>query len=451
MAEAIEVDLVVVGAGAAGLVAAREARRAGADVIVLEARERVGGRMVSEPIGGGEQVEMGGQWVGPTQERVLALASELGLETFPTHTDGANLLELDGRLRRYAGTIPRLNPLVLADVEVARRRLERAARAVDPGSPWSAPNAERLDSQSLASWLRRNARTRTARRLIAIAGRTVWGAEPADLSLLYALAYTRAGGGFDRLLDVEGGAQQDRIVGGSQLLATRIADELGERVVTGAPVRRIGWGAEGIRCAAGGLEVRARRAILAVAPPLTARIDFEPVLPPLRAQLAQRMAPGWLIKLAAVYPEPFWRHDGLSGEAVSTGGPATLTFDNSPPGGTPGVLVGFVGGADAAPFARLEASERRREALGGFARLFGERARRAERFLERDWAADPWSGGGPVANLGPGAVTTVAAALREPLGPIGWAGAETASAWCGYIDGAVRSGERAAAEALAAL
>ena len=444
MTRRTDTDVVVAGAGLAGLTAARRLSQAGFEVVVVEARERVGGRLVSEAIGGGEQVEMGGQWVGPTQDRVLALARELGLELFPTRTEGANVIEVEGRLRRYRGTIPRLGPLVLLDLEWTRRRLARLARRVEPASPSDAPDARRLDAVTFADWLGRTARTGLARELIALSCRTVWGAEPGEMSLLYVLGYVRSGGSFDALLDVEGGAQQDRVVGGSALLATRMATELGERLALGSPVTRVEWDAGGVVLHAGDALFRGRRGVIALPPGNLARIEFEPALPDAHAALAREMRGGRLIKVAATYAEPFWRADGLSGEGVSLTGPLTVAFDNSPPGGAPGALTGFVGGADVARYAALEPGERRRVALDGFARLFGDRARRAEAFFERDWGAEPWSLGGPVSVLGPGATTRLGRALREPVGALHWAGTERAATWCGYMDGAVRSGESAA-------
>jgi len=446
-----DADVAIIGAGFAGLAAARSLAVAGAEPLVLEARERVGGRTLNVEIGEGKVVEMGGQWIGPTQERIAALAREVGVETFRTHTEGANLLRLDGRLRRYSGTIPRLNPLALLDVARALRKLNRLAEGIDREAPWLDRDAARLDRISLGAWIDRTLMSATAKRLIRVAGRTIWGAEPEEMSLLHTAFYVRSAGSFELLTDVEGGAQQDRFIGGSQEVATRVAAELGQRVRLGAPVSRIAHGPEGVIVDAGGDRVRARRAIVALPPPLTAAIEFDPGLPPSRRQLAQRMPPGWLVKMVAVYDEPFWRADGLSGEALNEEGPVTMTFDNSPPDGSPGALVGFVGGRDARAFAGLGKSERRRTALACFESLFGPQARAAERYLEQDWAAERWSGGGPVCNFATGGWTASGPALREPVGAIHWAGAETATRWCGYIDGAVSSGERAAAEALAAL
>jgi monoamine oxidase len=451
MATELDADVIVVGAGLGGLCAARELARGGCSVVVVEARDRVGGRLLCAEIGDGEVVEVGGQWVGPGQDRVLALAADLGLETFPTHDEGESILELDGRTRRYSGTIPRLGPLVLADIAIARLRLERMAKRIPPDAPWTARRASELDSTTLAEWLERGMRTRAARSMLRIAGRTVWGAEPEEMSLLHALFYMRSAGGLDPLLDVEGGAQQDRIVGGSQLIAEAISRELGHRVALSAPVDAIAARGDAVEVRAGGEGLSARRAVVAVPPPLRGGIAWHCRLPEAHRLVAERVPLGRLIKCAAVYPEPFWRSAGLSGESLSDLGPGTLTFDNSPPSGRPGVLLGFVGGADAGAFAALEPSERRRSLLGGFARLFGERAARPELYLEQDWSAERWSAGGPTYVMGPGAWTAVGPALREPLGPVHWAGTETAERWAGFMDGAVRSGERAASEILAAL
>ena len=444
-------DVAVVGAGFSGLAAARELAARGADVVVLEARDRVGGRTLNADIGDGDVLEMGGQWIGPTQDRIGALAREVGVETFPSHTAGDNLILLDGRLHRYRGTIPRLNPLVLLDAARGVRRLNRLSREVDPAAPWLAPGAAELDATSLGAWIERHMLSAKAKRIVAVAARTLWGAEPEEISMLHAAFFLRSAGSFELLTDVEGGAQQDRFVGGSQEVAIRVAAELGERVVLSAPVRRISHRPDGVTVEADGARVEARRAIVAIPPALTGAIEFDPPLPPARAQLAQRLAPGWLVKTTAVYAEPFWRANGLSGEAVNEAGPVSLVFDNSPPESGRGALVGFVGGRDARAFARLGTSERRRAVLSSFEALFGAEALAADRVLIQDWAAEPWSGGGPVCNFATGGWTAAGPALREPVGAIEWAGTETAIRWSGYIDGAVSSGERAAADALAAL
>ncbi len=444
-----DADVAVIGAGLAGLSAARGVVAAGASVVVVEARDRVGGRVLNEDIGAGNVVEVGAQWIGPTQDRLAALAVALGVDTFPTHTHGENVLEYGGRLRRYSGTIPRINPLVLLDVERAQRKLNRLARTVPTGAPWAAPGAERLDSQTAATWMRRNVATKAGRSLLQLGIQAVWAAEPEDISLLHMLFYIHSAGSLQMLFDTEGGAQQDRFVGGSQLVAIRMAEELGdERLLLGRPVRAIAHGPDGVVVRADGAEVRARRAIVAIAPTLAGRLSYDPPLPGYRDQLTQRMPLGTVAKCMAVYDEPFWRADGLSGEATSDVGPVRLTFDNSPPGGSPGVLLGFLEGNHARRLGRLPAEERRTAVIGCFTRLFGERAAQPAHYVERLWAEEEWSRGCYGCHMPTGAWTNYGPALREPLGPLHWAGAEIATVWNGYMDGAVRSGESAATEVL---
>lgn len=471
MPETLETDVAVVGAGLAGLVAARELLAGGVEPLVLEARERVGGRVLSEEIGDGKVVEVGGQWIGPTQERIAALARELGIGTFPTHDEGRHLIELGGRVASYEGLITdarpgllrdlskAISPLAMADLEQARARLDRMARRVPLERPWEAPKAARWDAQTFATWLRRNTATATARGLLELATEAVWAAEPADVSLLHVLFYTHAGGGFNDLIGTGGGAQQDRFHGGSARIPLALAERLGEaRLRLGAPVRALRHGDGGVVLHAdgpggepGGLAVRARRAIVAIPPTLAGRIAYDPPLPGARDQLTQRMPQGTVIKTMAIYESPFWRADGLSGQATSDAGPARVVFDNSPPDGEPGVLLGFLEGRLARRWGGRAAAERRDAVLAGHARLFGARAARPERFLERVWADEEWTRGCYGCLMVPGGWTEYGHALRAPVGPLHWAGAETATVWNGYMDGAVGSGERAAGEVLAAL
>jgi monoamine oxidase len=444
-----DADLAVVGAGLAGLAAARQAVAAGSSVVVLEARDRVGGRVLNEDIGGGNVVEVGGQWIGPTQERLAAVARELGVETFRTHGEGENVIEYAGRLRRYSGTIPRINPLVLVDVERAQRRLNRLARSVPLDAPWEAPRAARLDGQTTATWMRRNLATKPGRMLLELGIEAVWAAQPEDVSLLHVLFYIHSAGSLEMLFDTEGGAQQDRFVGGSQLVAIRMAEQLGgERLSLAAPVRAIRQTDDGVTVHADGVAVRAKRAIVAVAPTLAGRIAYDPPLPGFRDQLTQRMPLGTVAKCMAIYDEPFWRQEGLSGQGISDAGPVKLTFDNSPPGGSPGVLLGFLEGRRARELGRVPAEQRRTAVIDCFARLFGPRAARPDAYVERLWAEEEWSRGCYGCHMPTGAWTGYGPALREPIGRLHWAGAEYATVWNGYMDGAVRSGQKAAREAL---
>jgi monoamine oxidase len=471
MGEAIEADVAVVGAGLAGLAAARRIAAAGARPLIVEARERVGGRLLNEAIGEGKVVEIGGQWIGPTQDRIAALAAELGVGTFPTHDEGRHLIEMNGRLAAYSGALTdarigllrelsrAISPAALIDFEQARARLDRMAREVPLDTPWSAAKAARWDEQTFATWVRRNTRTAAARSLFELATEAVWAAEPADVSLLHILFYTHSGGGFNTLVGTGGGAQQDRFHGGSQRIAELAAAELGaERLRLGAPVRRIEHGTGGVVVHAdggnrgpGGLAVRVKAAIVAIPPTLAGRIAYDPPLPGLRDQLTQRMPQGTVIKTMAIYERPFWRERGLSGQATSDVGPARVVFDNSPPDGSPGVLLGFLEGRFARAWGARPAPERRDAVLAGHARLFGPDAASPQRFIERVWAEEEWTRGCYGCLMTTGGWTEYGRALRAPIGRLHWAGTETATVWNGYMDGAVQSGERAAAEALANL
>ena len=350
----VEADVAVVGAGMAGLAAATELKRRDASFVVLEARDRVGGRVQSLEVEPNRWIDVGGQWVGPTQDRLYALAREHGAATFPTWTAGENVLEMGGRLVRYRGTIPRLRPHALADVGQAMMRIDRMAAKVPLEAPWEAPKAHAWDSQTTWSWLRRNMATRGGRDLMEVAVKAVWAAMPADVSFLHFLFYVASAGKLDLLLDTDGGAQQDRFVEGAGGLAATVGATLGDRLVLSAPVRRIEWTPDAARVHADGVEVRAQRVIVAVPPTLAGRLWYDPPLPGYRDQLTQRVPMGAVIKCFAIYDEPFWRAEGLSGSAVSSEGPLTLTVDNSPPDGGPGILVGFLEGRSARELGRVE-------------------------------------------------------------------------------------------------
>jgi monoamine oxidase len=443
------IDVAVIGAGLSGLRAAEALAAAGRDVAVLEARDRVGGRLLNGRLREA-MVDLGGQWVGSDHERVRRLAAGLGVPLFPQFGRGRNLLDVAGRRRPYRGTIPRVGPRVLWDVFMARRRLDRLAAGVSAAEPWAAGRAAELDAISLADWCAGNVRSPLARQLIALAGRTVWGAGPEELSMLHVFFYVRSAGGFDRLIDTEGGAQQDRLDGGAQLLPLGLAERLGERVRLGTPVTRLAQRDGSVLVTAGDLELEARRVVVALPRAIATRIEFDPALPEAHRLLGERLRPGRLSKCMALYERPFWRDAGFSGEAVTDAGPVTLTFDSSPRDGSAGVLLGFVGGPEARQMEGTGEEERRAAVLACFAGLFGAEAARPVAYAEQEWSAEPWSGGGPTSNFGPGGWTACGPALRDPVGRVHWAGTETATVWSGYMEGALQAGERVAEEVLKA-
>jgi len=449
--ERADVEVLVVGAGLAGLSAARVLSGQGHETLVLEARDRVGGRTHDVALDDGTVVELGGQYVGPGQSVILELIAELGLETEPTWTGGANVIDLRGRVGHYTGTIPKVNPVAVAELGLALKRIDRLAGQVNPEAPWEAPKAAARDALSVGDWIRRSVFSRDARDLIRLAVHAVWMAEPEEISLLHFLAYTGAAGSIDALLDTEGGAQDSRVRGGAQQISVEMARQLGDSVRLGEPVRSIRHGPEGVLVTSRSLEVRARRAVLALPPALAGRLDYSPAMPAIRDGLTQRMVPGSAIKAVAAYESPFWRAAGLSGSAVSVGSPLSMVFDGSTSGSAPGLLVAFFEAGAAAGAASLSETERRDLVAANLARMFGPEAAEPVDYRDCAWPNEEFSRGCYGAFMPPGAWTRYGKALREPVGPIHWAGAEAADRWTGYMDGAIRSGRRAAAEVAAAL
>jgi len=446
------VDAVVVGAGLAGLTAARELEAAGASVLVVEANDRVGGRTMTRHVGG-VAVEMGGQWIGPGQRRINALAGELGVEIFPTEVPGRTVFHEGGRRSEYEedGDVPFGDPGASSEVWEAFQALSRLAGEVPTDAPWTAEKAQEWDGQTLESWKLGHARSKGARFYFDLAVESLYACEPRDVSLLGVLSDVASSGGFGGLFEIEASAEEHRLVGGAQELSDRMAQELGGRVVLSSPVRRILQDDDGALVESDVVSVRAGAVVVAVPPVLRGRIEYVPALPAVHDGLSQRMPMGAVIKCHAVYDAPFWRALGMNGRAESDTGPCKVTCDDSTPGEDAGVLTGFILGSDARRWGQRPAGERKRAVLECFARYFGQGALHPRGYAECDWGTEPYARGGYAGVPTPGFFLDHGPVLREPVGRVHWAGTETATAWNGYMDGAVESGHRAAREVLSML
>ncbi len=442
-------DVAVVGAGYAGLSAARVLARAGKDVRVVEARDRVGGRIwsVDHP---GHRLDVGGAWIGPSQDVVRALAREYDVDLYPTHYAGEHVVAIDGDVRRFKGLVPPVGPISLAAIALGMARIDRMAKRVSLDAPWSDRPAPAWDARSAGDWIARNMPPGAGRDLLDSAVRGLMTCDPSEVSLLHLLYLVRSAGGLQPLLSIEGGYQQDLVTGGAMSMAERMADELDGRIVLNAPVREIVQTENSVRVVSDGAEFQATRAVVAVPPALATRIAYAPALPNEKAQLLDRLPMGSVLKCLLVYEDAWWRRDGISGQSIGLGSPIELTIDAGSPAGKPGVLAAFAFGHQARELATLEADVRHKIVLDAVSTRFDARVNATVDIVGKEWSNEVWSRGCYMAHMPPGVLTQFGRMLREPTGRLHWAGTETATVSHGTIDGAIRSGIRAAGEVLQA-
>lgn len=434
-----DVDVIVVGAGLAGLTAAWALVDAGATVQVLEASDRVGGRTRGGFTADGQWLELGGQWVSAEHTSLRGLVERFGLQLLDAVSPGRVVHVHDGQVAAEQH-----------EVDTAITQFATIAESVDMGEPWHTPDAALLDEQTFAGWIRTALPNAAARAQFTAACAALFIPDPVEVSVLHAAFYFRSTGLVGALRGIDRQAQEWRIEGGPSALCERMAADLGKAVRLNAPVRKL-LRNDGITAMCGdGFRRTARAAIVTAAPPMSARISYDPILPSARDQLSQRLHSIAVVKMYLVYDRPFWRDAGLSGEAVLDSGPIPVIMDNTTPGYSGGVLVAFIEGADSLTW-QLHTPDARRTVLVETAvRVFGDKAADPVEYLEFDWSMDEFTRGCYSGHFPPGAWTSYGAALTAPVGAIHWAGTETSRAWTGYMEGAVRSGQRAAAEVLAA-
>jgi monoamine oxidase len=459
MATTRKVDVVVVGAGLAGLTAANQLVDGGVSVAVLEARDRVGGRTLNhqftQGVAAGTTVELGGQWVGPTQDRVIALAEELGIGLFPQYNSGESMTFIDGEAFPFPDDDASwgLTDEALAEAERSQQQLEGMATKVPLDAPWSAPQAGEWDGQTFETWLRANVKGDHTRRFWRAVIRGVFSCQSTELSLLHFLFYIHSGGLLDRMTSVVDGAEESRVVGGSQAIAIALAARLGDVVELNSPVHAIDHSGDVVLVTHERGTAEAERVVVSVPPPLASRIRYTPALPSQRDQVTQAVQMGSVIKFQIAYATPFWREEGKTGLIawLDEDAPVVVAYDNCPQDLRCGVMLGFFEGAQAREYATATMERRREVVIEALEPALGEKARQPIDYIDQDWAAEEWTRGCYGGRLLPGAWTQFGPALREPVDRLHWAGTETAEIWNGYMDGAVRSGERAAAEVAEAL
>ncbi|MFT3856020.1 MAG: FAD-dependent oxidoreductase [Aquabacterium sp.] len=450
-------DVAVIGAGYAGLACARALVAAGRDVLVLEGRDRVGGRCFNQRLPAPYDQLMvagGAEFLGPTQDRMYALAKEFGIATAPVYDTGKLVNVARGKRTTYTGVIPTANLLASADAGLALLKLDSLANEIPLDAPWTAAKAAEYDAMTVQGWIDKNVSTRDARNLLRTAVLALLCTEPAGISMLYFLFYVRSGGGLTSLLSTTGGAQQDHVVGGSQRIAIAMAQSLGaQRLLFNALARRITQDSTGVTILGDGFTVRANRVVVAMSPWVASRLDYSPMAGAMQArlQLMQRVPMGSVWKVHAVYDRPFWRDQGLNGQVSSDAFLTKVTFDVSPEGpDAPGIMMGFIEGQDAIDATLMTDAARKAKILEAFSFYFGSAAATPRAYVEMNWQAEALSAGGYTGVCPPGVMTGFGPVWRAPIGRLHWAGTETSPVWSGYMDGAVRSGERAAQEILGA-
>jgi len=444
-------DEVIVGAGFAGLAAAKALKEAGSDnFLLLEARDRVGGRTKPGSIAGLD-IDLGGMWLGPTQTRLKQWAEELQVQTYSTPMEGKGCFRINGK--NYKGNGESFeglfNLLEGTDYLRSQRKLNKLMKPLNCEAHWEHPQAAELDAMTVEQWLKANVKTKRMRTLYRLVCFSLFCAEASQMSMLFFLHYVKSGDGFEIALSALGdGAQRYLFHGSVHQIARKIGEELGDRLHLSEPVNEISWSDGGVTIKSSKGCYDARKAIIAVPPPLLPKIAFSPALPMQKAAFHNRMSMGSAIKYWIAYDRPFWRDQGLNGMIFVDDHPCAPCFDVSPPGQDKGIIAGFFDGNHALDYSDRGSDARRELLIEMLVEHLGEEAHNYAEYIDNDWTAEEWSGGCYGAYAPPGLYARYGHVLRDPIGPLHWAGTETSPRWTGYIDGAIRSGDRAAAEVL---
>ncbi|XAS67493.1 NAD(P)/FAD-dependent oxidoreductase [Micrococcaceae bacterium Sec5.7] len=448
-------DVVVVGAGPSGLTAARELKKAGLSVAVLEARDRVGGRTWTDTIDGA-MLEIGGQWVSPDQTALVGLLDELGLKMYSRYRSGESVyIGEDGKRTRYTGDSFPVGETTGAEMNKLIGLLDGLAAEIGPAEPWAHAKSRELDTISFHHWLRRHSSDEEACNNIGlfIAGGML--TKPAhSFSALQAVLMAASAGSFSHLTD-EDFILDKRVIGGMQQVSLLQAAELGDDVVLNSPVRTINWeeaasGGHRVTAVSERATVNARFVIMAVPPNLYSRVSFDPPLPRRQHQMHQHQSLGLVIKVHAVYSTPFWREDGLSGTGFGAGSLVQEVYDNTNHGDSRGTLVGFISDEKADAVFELGAEDRRRAVLESIAGFLGDKALQPEVYYESDWGSEEWTRGAYASSYDLGGLHRYGKDQHAPVGPIYWSSSDLAAEGYQHVDGAVRMGQFTAARIAAA-
>lgn len=455
---ALAYDAIIIGGGLSGLSAARELAKAGKNYTVLEARDRVGGRVHNKKVGKNGYTEVGAEFIGPTQNDVQALAKELNLKLFNTYNKGSDIFWDGKKAQKFAsngifGAIPPEDPVSLAQLASLQSKLDNMASKIKVGSPWKHPKAKEWDSMSAHDWLEKEKASKTVYTIIEVALEEIFSAKASEMSLLYVVSYVAAGGDqknkgtFERLTLTAKGAQQWRVSGGTYLLATHLAQKLGNNIKLNSPVKSITKTHSGYAVQTkSNTTYSGKHVIVAMSPPMADTITFRPALPRNRKKLQQMMKMGKLGKGIAIYGKPFWRNKGLTGQAISMNGTTRATFDSTPEDKSFGAMMCFIQADAMTRYDHAPLDELKGALTSDLVHYYGAQAKTPKSWVFNRWDDEEYSQGAPTAWAPPNTLSQYGTALRQPVGNIHFAGTESSDYWQGYMDGAIRAGKRAAAE-----
>ena len=438
-------QVIIIGAGFSGVAAAKKLHEAAIPFLLVEARERLGGRVYTKQISEELYLDLGGQWIGPSQDRMYALCKSYSLEYFETYDQGYNVLDLKKQVKKFKGLIPNLDLFSLINLDFVLKKLERLAKTIPEDSPWLHPKALEFDQVSLAAFVAKHCKTKSCQKVITLALETVFAAELNEVSLLHALFYFKSGRDLNTLINIKNGAQLHRIAGGMQTLVERMAQPFMEQIKFNHPVDRIRK-EDGVFTVKGeGFSYKAKKIIMAIPPILAGKINFHPMLSSAKRQVMDRIAMGQVGKCFMVYQKPFWRESGFSGQAFADEhSPFQSMFDASPKEADFGIMLAFTIGNRAKAYFENTKEKRKAIMLSKLVAYFGKDAELPMLYEDFSMTDEAWSRGCYAGIYPTGAWTGFQDAYSKTENDIYWAGTEASKVWFGYIEGAVRAGETAA-------
>ncbi|GIX79806.1 amine oxidase B [Caerostris darwini] len=453
-------QVIVVGAGISGLSAAKWLHEAGINVICLEARDRVGGRTFTKRDPKVGYVDIGGAYVGPTQDRLLRMAKEFGIQNYKVNEEEDLLHYKNGRRTRFkTGELPRRrNPLVNMDINNIFYLMDKMGEEIPADAPWNAKHANEWDTMTYKEFLQKYCWTKGGLEFFKNFVNLNITTESYEASLLSFLWYIKQCGGTKRIFSTTNGGQERKFIGGTQQVSEKIAEKLGDAVVIkSSPVVGINQESNDVVLVKtlNGKEYKTKYIILACPPVVQMKIHFTPSLPPLRSQLMQRMPMGTVMKCIIYYKKAFWRDLGLCGSLLMEGGdniPMFYALDDTKPDGSYPAIIGFILADKCRRLCLLSPEERKQRIAKSLAEVMGtSEALEPIHYEEKNWMDEQYSGGCYTAMYPPGFFTRYGRALRTPIDRLYFAGTETATKWSGYIEGGIEAGERAAREILYAM